>query len=303
MDLNVTLADGKLTTSLYAKPMALHLYILPSSCHTPGLTMGLIHGHFYRLFMLCSHERDIEHEIYSLPTLIPIFLNAEQKARSRHAQQLCLQNNHHMGLPHDPQYTASATRTPLYSVLLHLQGYHPSNPSSSVIQKLWRQHMLMPRDEPPLYHLTNRAGHPMDIRGLIVAYSWAPNLGNILSCRKISDMNNLAPHNNLWYGSYDSFTLLVSTRHNRTSAVLRVLTNGQTVSLFLLEWMKYTHPSLKGGSIISFISFLSFLFSARSTWTEDTSQSCTEQHTLSEKGHMPSRTKLHHLLDPSFIYQ
>ncbi len=84
MDLNVTLSDGKIST----KPMALHLYLPPTSCHTPGLTVGLIHSHFYWLFMLCSHkkaEKDIELEIYnffnrlfdrgySLPTLVPIFL-------------------------------------------------------------------------------------------------------------------------------------------------------------------------------------------------------------------------------------
>jgi hypothetical protein len=110
MDLNITLTNGRLTTSLYAKPMALHLYIPPSSCHTPGLTTRLIFGHFYRLFMLCSHEKDIGHEIYlffnclldhrySLPTLIPLFLTAEQKARKRQAQQLHQQQNLCTGLP------------------------------------------------------------------------------------------------------------------------------------------------------------------------------------------------------------
>lgn len=198
MDLNITLTNGRLTTSLYAKPMALHLYIPPSSCHTPGLTTGLIFGHFYRLFMLCSHEQDIEHEIYlffnrlldrgySLPTLIPLFLNAEQKARKRRMQQLHRQQNLCTGLPQDTRYTASEDEAPLdsNSVFLHLR-YHPSNPSSHVIQKLWRRHMLMPMNEPPLFHLKNRAGFPVEIRRLIIAYSRAPNLGNMLSCRKIT---------------------------------------------------------------------------------------------------------------------
>ncbi len=83
--------------------VGLHLYLPPTSCHTPGLTVGLIHGHFYRLFMLCSHGKDIELKIYnffnpllnrgySLPTLVPLFLNAERQARSRRAQQLLLQS-------------------------------------------------------------------------------------------------------------------------------------------------------------------------------------------------------------------
>lgn len=198
MDLNITITDGKLSTSLYAKPMALHLYIPPSSCHTPGLTIGLIHGHFYRLFMLCSQEKDIELEIYeffnrlldrgySLPTLIPIFLNAEQKARKRRAQQLLLQNNL-LTHPHDTRDTAttvrSTTRQNNESVFLHLR-YHPSNPKSHMIQDLWRRYVLTPPGETPLFQLKNRAGYPINIHRLIVAYSRAPNLGNLLSCRKI----------------------------------------------------------------------------------------------------------------------
>lgn len=197
MDLVITLDAGKLSTRLYAKPMALHLYIPPSSCHTPGLTTGLIHGHFHRLFNLCSQEKDIEHEIYlffnrlldrgySLPDLIPIFLTAEQKARERRAQLLCQQRNHQVTQPLETRCTASAARSSLdhTSVFLHLR-YHPSNPSSQVIQELWRRHVLTPMDKTPLHLLRNRAGYPTEIKRLIVAYSRAPNLGNILSCRKV----------------------------------------------------------------------------------------------------------------------
>ena len=199
MDLNVTLSDGRISTSLYAKPMALHLYLPPTSCHTPGLTVGLIHGHFYRLFMLCSHEKDIELEIYnffnrlldrgySLPTLVPIFLNAENKARTRRAQQLLLQQNLHTGPEIDSRCTALSVHTPSSlndkSVCLHLR-YHPANPPSRTIQALWRRHVLTPPGETPLFDLKNRAGFSVDVRRLIIAYSRAPNLGNILSCRKI----------------------------------------------------------------------------------------------------------------------
>ena len=197
MDLNITLVDGRLYTSLYAKPMALHLYLPPTSCHAPGLTVGLIHGHFYRLFMLCSHEKDIELEIYnffnrlldrgfSLPTLVPLFLNAERQARSRRAQQLLPQRNLHTS-SHHTRYAALPVDThssPNNTICLHLR-YHPANPSSHAIQALWRRHVLTPPGETPLYDLTNRAGYRVDVRRLIIAYSRAPNLGNILSCRNI----------------------------------------------------------------------------------------------------------------------
>jgi hypothetical protein len=51
-------------------------------------------------------------------------------------------------------------------------------------------------DEPPLHLLLNRAGHPTQIKRLIVAYSRAPNLGNIVSCRKIQTNLNLTTTTN-----------------------------------------------------------------------------------------------------------
>ena len=208
MDLNICLSNGKLYTSLYAKPMALHLYIPPSSCHAPGIATGLIHGHFYRVFMLCSRETDIEHEIYqffnrlldrgySLPQLIPIFLNAEQKARqAREARQreLLLNNPHHCTLHHEddnlpatfgrPNGAIVAATSQRNEIFFHLR-YHPANPSASDIQKLWRRHVLTPPYATPLYKLRNRDGFQVDIQKLTIAYSRAPNLGNLLSCRKL----------------------------------------------------------------------------------------------------------------------
>ena len=65
MDLSLTITNGRIATSLYAKPMALHLYIPPFSCHAPGISSGLIYGHFFRVMMLCSHQHDIEQELSS----------------------------------------------------------------------------------------------------------------------------------------------------------------------------------------------------------------------------------------------
>lgn len=201
MDLNIELSNGKLYTSLYAKPMALHLYIPPSSCHTPGIATGLIFGHFYRVFMLCSHEKDIEQELYlffnrlldrgySLPNLIPLFLTAEQKARVQREkqQQKLLQSNphtcHHNTTRQMAQLTTAHHNGQDTGLFFYIQ-YHPANPPSSTIQLLWRRHVLTPPDATPLYNLKNRDGYPVDVRKLTIAYSRAPNLGNLLSCRKL----------------------------------------------------------------------------------------------------------------------
>ncbi len=42
MDLWLKIKGKKVTTSLYAKPMVLHLYLPPHSCHAPKVLSGLI---------------------------------------------------------------------------------------------------------------------------------------------------------------------------------------------------------------------------------------------------------------------
>ena len=190
MDLNIHLSEGgRLHTSLYAKPMALHLYIPPTSCHAPGIATGLVFGHFYRLYQLCSRQDDIEQEMYlffkrlldrgySLSQLVPLFIAAETQAKQRvaakHAQQTNPQSD-----PSRSQQTYPTTQT-----FFHLQ-YHPLNPPANEIQQLWRNHILSPPGGPPLNRLTNRDGFPISIDKLTVAFSRAPNLGNLLSCQKL----------------------------------------------------------------------------------------------------------------------
>ena len=40
IDMTIEIEDGKIVTSLYAKPLALYLYIPPHSCHAPGVHTG-----------------------------------------------------------------------------------------------------------------------------------------------------------------------------------------------------------------------------------------------------------------------
>jgi hypothetical protein len=189
MDLNIHLRNGRLHTSLYAKPMALHLYIPPTSCHAPGIATGLVFGHFYRLHQLCSHQHNIEQEMYlffkrlldrgySLSQLAPLFLAAETQGRQRIETARALQRH--------PQTTQSQSRDSNCSTqtFFHLQ-YHPSNPPARGIQQLWRTHIMSPPERPHLNQLTNHDGYPITINKLTVAFSRAPNLGNLLSCRKL----------------------------------------------------------------------------------------------------------------------
>ena len=58
MDLTISIHKGKITTSLFEKPLNLHLYIPPHSAHPPGLLPGIVHSTLFRIFTLCSDPND-----------------------------------------------------------------------------------------------------------------------------------------------------------------------------------------------------------------------------------------------------
>jgi hypothetical protein len=208
MDLVITLSpSGKIYTNIYAKPLALHLYIPPTSCHAPGVLNGLIFGHHYRIYHLCSHKQDIEREIntflrrlldrgHSLSQLLPLFLSAENKLRNHCHSTKCTHPQPHPPPPHPSTSPHNSNN----SAFLHLQ-YHPTNPNTREIQQLWRTHVSTPPNKIPFHHLKNRDGYPIQLRRLTVAYSRAPNIGNLLSCRvlraKIGESTN-TPHRTQW---------------------------------------------------------------------------------------------------------
>ena len=58
MDLTISIHNGKITTSLFEKPLNLHLYIPPHSAHPPGLLPGIVHSTLFRIFTSCSDPND-----------------------------------------------------------------------------------------------------------------------------------------------------------------------------------------------------------------------------------------------------
>jgi hypothetical protein len=93
MDLRLKIVGRKIVTSLYTKPMALHLYLPPHSCHAPGVLSGLIFGNVLRTHQLCSDAQDVVKEIklflhclldqgYQLTQLTPLFQKALDNAKA-----------------------------------------------------------------------------------------------------------------------------------------------------------------------------------------------------------------------------
>ena len=177
MDLTISIDQGKIHTTLYEKPNNLHLYIPPHSCHPPGVLQGMVFGCIHRIYTLCSDPADqhartqqfyrhLSARGYKRETLAPLFAQAVTKAKA---------------------YTGPKEKQgiPKGAILFHLQ-YNPKLPPSREIQQAWRQNMLQPHSRAPtLGSLKNHNGSPNGLERLIVAYSRAPNLGNLLSSRKI----------------------------------------------------------------------------------------------------------------------
>lgn len=190
MDLTISLtAENRITTTLFEKASNLHLYIPSHSAHPPGLISGIVYGSLFRIHTLCSDEEDKRaktrlffHRLlargYQADAIRPLFQSAIQRARSYTGPQP-KQNKDAMGF-----------------MLLHLQ-YHPKDPPSRELQQAWKDCIANPPYSQPLSAVKipytaapgrapTKAGHtPMGLDRMIIAYSRAPNLGNLLSYRKL----------------------------------------------------------------------------------------------------------------------
>ena len=185
LDLTINLtSEHRLTTTLFEKASNLHLYIPSHSTHPPGLIRGIVFGNLFRIYTLCTDEADkaaktrmffnrLRARGYQPDALIPLFNLAIQRAKAYTGPKPKHQKDN-MGF-----------------ILLHLQ-YHPKNPPSRELQQAWRDCIAAPPYSQPLSQVNiPRAKTPtkMGLDRMIIAYSRAPNLGNLLSYRKLPSDN------------------------------------------------------------------------------------------------------------------
>ncbi|CAB9513287.1 Reverse transcriptase (RNA-dependent DNA polymerase) (Partial), partial [Seminavis robusta] len=191
MDMTITLThDNKLVTTLYEKPTNLYLYIPSHSCHPPGLLSGVVYGKLFRIYTLCSEETDrlARTKLFfkrllargnQATTLRPLFEAAITRAKA------------YTG----PQPNNNNKRDTIGIQLLHLE-YHPKHPPSKVLQQGWRDRIANPTNLMPFKHVRiphtvvpMRGNMPMGLDRMIVAYSRPPNLGTLLSYRKVPELD------------------------------------------------------------------------------------------------------------------
>ena len=131
--MTVETVNGRSEIALYHKPLALHLYIPPCSCHAPVVVCGLVSGMVLRIYALCSRDRDIDNELcfflaclldrgYQSEALVPLFSKDMDNAIKY--------------LSKSPTYRKRKKMEKMESsrrrVFLHLP-YHPQNPSLRVM--------------------------------------------------------------------------------------------------------------------------------------------------------------------------
>ena len=185
MDMTITMFGNKIETNLFEKPLALHLYIPPHSCHPPSGFGSLVTGMVLRIFRLCSRKKDIKHWLHEFyghvldrgfnsNSLLPVFDKAIKNAIAFTSR------SEHSILQQRMRKKALSGRR----IAFHLK-YHPNDPTSQVIQKLFKDCIFEPPGKKRLNQLTNFEGEIIPTDGIVLAYSRPLNISNLLSYRKI----------------------------------------------------------------------------------------------------------------------
>jgi hypothetical protein len=188
LDLTLSINHGRVESTLYEKALNLYLYLPPHSAHAPGVLKGLIAGMLLRIIRLTSEPSTRKAHVqrffdrlvargYLATRIKPIFDKCFRK------------------LAAPPVSTPTQPAEKPNPVFLHLQ-YHPLDPPSSTIQKLFEKHILKSSSknpyQPPLAQMKNCDGVATGINRMIVAYHRPPNLGNLLAPRRFDSRPGLS---------------------------------------------------------------------------------------------------------------
>ena len=190
MDLTITIQNGHISTSLFEKPLNLHLYIPPHSAHPPGLLPGIVHSTLFRIFTLCS-----DHDDRILRTRV--FFKRLQARGYKSDQTKSL---FYKAISRAEQYSGptNSTKNDHTSVIFHLP-FHPNDPLSYKIQQAWRKTIASPRYHMPLPNMRNpKTREKCNIERMIITYHRPMNIGNLLSHRNLNT-NPTAPPVSSYY--------------------------------------------------------------------------------------------------------
>ena len=147
MDLTISITNGNISTSLFEKPLNLHLYIPPHSAHPPGLLYCIVHSTLFRIFTLCSDHND-----QILCTKVFFKRLQARGYNSDHPKPLF-----NKVIARAQRYSGPTNRATKdnNTVILHLP-FHPNDPPSHKIQQAWRNTIVSPKYHMPLPQMRNK---------------------------------------------------------------------------------------------------------------------------------------------------
>jgi hypothetical protein len=130
----------------------------------------------FRIFVLCSYPvdrvrktqdffRHLLYRGYKADTITPIFRKAIANAQA---------------------YDGTSRKTSNDGTIIFKIPYHPQNPPSTDLQRVWRDTLSTPRHGRSLATIQNRKRIPIGLDRMIVCYRRPPNLRNLLSYRNLS---------------------------------------------------------------------------------------------------------------------
>ncbi len=188
MDMTMTIVGNTITTTMYEKPTALHLYIPPHSSHPPGCVKGHIYGETLRINRLCSAQEDItnrvvtffrrlRHRGYSPSFLIPQFKKALDNAAKYKASSNAMREA-------QKKQNLEQSRRQVY---FHLD-WHPQQPNTQDLQHHFENCVLRPPGRKHFNQLLP-GNQEIPLEAMVVAYHRTHNIGDLFSYRNIENRN------------------------------------------------------------------------------------------------------------------
>jgi hypothetical protein len=176
LDLTITIQkDGTIATKTFQKKMNLHLYRTPESCQPESILRSFIYGAIHRYYWQNTFESDFIIFVKLLFTrmierghqqhrLIPAFNKATQKVLKSQLPNPKL---------HPP--TNNDEDTPNKDIYIHLP-HHPNNPPTDELRTIANNLKK---------EITTST--ELDVERIIIAYSKAPNIGDLCKRHQIED--------------------------------------------------------------------------------------------------------------------
>jgi hypothetical protein len=180
LDLTLSITASGITTYIFEKKLNLYLYIPPHSAHAPGVLRGLIIGMIGRIYRLTTAWK---HKKIALRAFFIRLSNRGYSSTSLRMHFAAALD--HLERPtFDEKWWEHEKRC-----FLHLP-YHPDDPPSTVVQRLFRRHLLSPPAEPHLSDLRNLLECPLGTNRMIIAYHRPNNLRNLLFPRIFQELDD-----------------------------------------------------------------------------------------------------------------